>query len=95
MPGAEWYVYMKLKDGYVLRKVADQYIALPAGDDLNLNMMITLNDTGAFLWNCLTNAVQEAELVEALLKEYEVDRPTAEASVGRFVAALNENGFLE
>jgi hypothetical protein len=85
---------MKLKDGYVLRKVADHYIALPSGDDLDLNLMITLNDTGAFLWGKLDRSVEEIELVEALLEEYEVDRPTAEASVRRFIDTLNENGFL-
>lgn len=84
-----------LKDGYVLRKVADQYIALPAGDNLDLNMMITLNDTGAFLWKRLEDSIVEADLVDALLEEYEVDRPSAQASVQRFIATLSENGFLD
>lgn len=40
---------MKLKDGFLLRQVAGQTVVLPVSGDLDLNMMITLNDTGAFL----------------------------------------------
>ena len=35
---------------------------------LNLNMMITLNETGKFLWEHLQNETTEASLVEALLE---------------------------
>ena len=40
---------MKLKEGFLLRNIAGQTVVLPAGADLDLNMMITLNETGAFL----------------------------------------------
>ena len=40
---------MKLKQGFILRQVAGENVVVPAGDALNLNMMITLNSTGAFL----------------------------------------------
>ena len=41
---------MKIKDGFLLRQVAGQNVVMPMGSDLDLNMMITLNETGAFLW---------------------------------------------
>lgn len=85
---------MKLKDGFILRQVAGQTVVLPSGDELNLNMMITLNDTGAFLWKLLQNDVQEPELVEALLAQYDVDGDTAKAAVSSFVRKLSDNGFL-
>ena len=85
---------MKLKDGFILRDVAGQTVVLPSGDELNLNMMITLNETGKFLWERLNQETDEAALVAALLKEYDVDEPTAKAAVAGFVAKLNENGFL-
>lgn len=86
---------MKIKDGFLLRQVAGQTVVLPFGDELDLNMMITLNDTGAFLWEHLQNETTEEELVKALLAEYDVDEATARQSVSGFVAKLNENGFLE
>ena len=86
---------MKLKAGFILREVAGQTVVLPSGDDLNLNMMITLNDTGAFLWKQLEQEQDEAALTAALLAEYEVDEATASAAVAAFVKQLNEHGFLQ
>ena len=85
---------MKLKEGFILRTVAGETIVLPSGDELDLNMMITLNDTGKFLWQQLENGAEVDELVAALLAEYDVGEATAKAGVERFVAKLNENGFL-
>ena len=85
---------MKLKDGFILREVAGQTVVLPVGGDLDLNMMITLNETGAFLWKQLEKENDQAGLVAALLAEYDVDEATAKTAVEGFVAKLNENGFL-
>lgn len=86
---------MKLKDGFILRSVAGQSVVLPTGGDLDLNMMITLNDTGAFLWEKLNVETDENALVAALLAEYDVDETTAKNAVSVFVKKLNDNGFLE
>lgn len=86
---------MKLKDGFVLRQVAGQAVVLPGGDALDLNMMITLNDTGAFLWEHLQQETDEDALVSALLREYDVDADTARRAVVAFVEKLDANGFLQ
>ena len=86
---------MKLKDGFLLRNVAGQAVVLPAGGTLDLNMMITLNETGKFLWERLQVGAEEADLVAALLGEYDVDADTAAKSVAGFVAKLHENNFLD
>jgi len=86
---------MKLKDGFILRTVAGQTVVLPTGDELDLNMMITLNDTGKFLWELLQTETDEAALTAELLKEYDVDEATAAKAVAGFVAKLSENGFLQ
>lgn len=85
---------MKIKDGFILRDVAGQTVVLPTGDDLDLNMMITLNGTGKFLWEKLTNETSEANLVDALLAEYDVDEETAKAAVASFIAKLRNHEFL-
>ena len=86
---------MKLKDGFVLRSVAGETVVVPTGGDLNLNMMITLNETGKLLWERLEKGAEEAELVAALLQEYDVDQQTAENHVALFVKKLIENGFIK
>ena len=85
---------MKLKEGFILRDVAGQTVVLPTGDELNLNMMITLNETGKFLWEQLEQETTEEALVAALLAEYDVDENTAKAAVAGFVGKLNDHGFL-
>lgn len=85
---------MKIKEGFLLRQVAGRNVVLPQSDTLNLNMMITLNDTGAFLWQQLQQETTEENMVQALLAEYDVDADTAAQSVKAFVAKLEENGLL-
>lgn len=86
---------MKLKSGFLLRQVAGQCFVIPSGDHLNLDMIITLNDTGRFLWERLESGAQEDELAAALAGEYEVAEDRARESVIRFVKQLEEHGFLE
>lgn len=86
---------LKLKEGFVMRKVAGETVVLPTGDKLKLNMMITLNGTGAFLWERLQAGATEADLVKALLDAYNVDEERATRSVQAFVENLRKNGFLE
>ena len=85
---------MKLKAGFLLREVAGQTVVLPTGGNLDLDMMITLNETGKFLWERLQEETNVQTLVDALLAEYDVDRPRAEQSVEAFVEKLKNNGLL-
>lgn len=85
---------MKLKEGFVLREVAGDIVVIPSGDTLDLNMMITLNETGRFLWTKLEAGAEMPELVQALTQEYEVSAQDAEGHIEKFVAKLNENGLL-
>lgn len=86
---------MKIKDGFILRKVAGENIVVPSGTELNLNMLITLNETGRFLWEHLEKGATEEELVSALLGEYDVSEDDARESVSEFVEKLVKNGFFE
>lgn len=85
---------MKLKDGFILRTVAGETVVVPTGDTLDLNMMITLNETGKFLWQLLETETSRDALVNALLGEYDVDAATAGAHVDAFVKKLLDHGFL-
>lgn len=87
---------MKIKQGFVLRQVADATIVVPSGKaSLDFNGMITLNETGAFLWSLLENETTVDEMVVAMLADYEVDEATARAGIERFVAKLDSEGLLE
>lgn len=86
---------MKIKEGFILRQVAGENIVVPSGEELNLNLMITLNNTGRFLWERLEKDTTEEELLAAVLEEYDVDEERAKESVAAFLKKLSENEFLE
>ena len=86
---------LKLKEGFILRSIAGQNIVIPSGDDMDLNMMITLNGTGAFLWKHLEQGAEEKELVQAILDNYDgVDQDRAQRAVTAFLTTLKEHDFL-
>ena len=86
---------MKIKDGYILRSVGGENLVLPSGDDLDLSVMITLNDTGKFLWEQLQEEKTEEQLLEAVLATYEdVDKDEAKSYIAAFIAKLKEYDFL-
>ena len=85
---------MKIKEGYILRQIAGEYVVIPSGEDLDLNLMITLNETGSFLWERLAEGAEEEDLVKALLAEYDVDEARARKAVEGFIANLREQDFL-
>lgn len=86
---------MKLKQGFVMREIAGETIVVPSGEELNLNMMITLNETGKFIWNCLEAGADMDEVAQKLSEEYDVDKEKARQDAEVFLNKLRENGFLE
>ena len=86
---------MKLKNGFVLRSVGGHSIVVPVGaQTIDFNCMITLNDTGAFLWEQLQEERTAQELTDALLGEYEVEPTVAAADVAQFIEKLQEAELL-
>ena len=87
---------MKIKENFMLRKVADSYVVVPVGPAVaGFNGMINLNEAGAFLWGLLENETTIDEVVAQMLNQYEVDEATAKNDVERFVAQLREASLLE
>lgn len=87
---------MKIKSGFVLREIAGQYMAVAVGTRAReLHGMIGMNETAAFMWGKLQTEITEEKLAEALLEEYEIDRPKAQQTVKEFLQNLKEEGVLE
>ena len=87
---------MKIKDGFVVRKIANQYMAVPVGARAKeLHGMIGLNETAAFLWERLKEDKTEEALAALLFNEYEISESDALETVRRFCKTLQEEGVLE
>ena len=85
---------MKLKNGFVLRELAGECVVVTIDSSLNLDGMMTLNDTARTLWLALEKGAEMDELVDLLTEEYEVDRESAHAGAVAFVERLKELDFL-
>ncbi len=87
---------MRIKEGFLVRKIIDDYIVVPTGDNIvDFAATISLNESGAFLWNGLSVDCTQEALVASLMQEYEgVDEETAKEDVSDFVALLKENNLL-
>ncbi len=86
---------MKLKKDFVLREVAGSFIVLAVGKDtLDFDGMLSLNESGALLWRTLEKEADKDMLIDALMKEYEVEREVASADVEAFLDKLSAAGCL-
>lgn len=86
----------KIKKGFMLREVSGSYIVVPVGKaSLEFKGLITLNHTSAFMWQLLLEGKTEAELVEALLNEYEVSYEVAKTDCENFIKKLVDGGLVE
>ncbi len=88
---------MRLNGKYRLRKVGGTYIVvkLGGGQSVNFSRLITVNDTGAFIFKQLENEITMEELVSAIMGEYEIDEAGAREAAETYVAKLEELGIAE
>ena len=87
---------MKIKENFMLRKVADCFVVVPIGAAVaEFNGMINLNEAGAFLWQLMENETTVDAVVAEMLNQYDVDEATAKNDVENFVAQLKEASLLE
>lgn len=86
---------MKIKDDFYIKQVAGLNIVVATGEAAeDMNAMINLNESAAFLWKQLENDITEDELIKRLTEEYDVDYEKASISVEKFILKLKEIGCL-
>ncbi len=87
---------MVVKEGFVLRNMGGQPVVVSVGSASKVfNGMIKLNESGEYLWNILQNGAEKEDLVQALLKKYEVSKEVAEQDVDAFLRTLSGPGIIE
>ena len=87
---------MKIKSGFILKDVAGSNLIVPIGENLvDFSQMITINETGAFLFGKLLDGAELDELATALTEEYDIDFDTAKADAKKFAELLSDEGMLE
>ena len=88
---------MKIKENYVLQTIGDDYIVVPIAEEADrLHGVISLNETGAYLWRRLLEGIDtKSQLETDLMQEYNISRDLAHKDVGAFILQLDSIGCLE
>lgn len=86
---------MKIKNGFLLKKVGGQNVVVALGEaSRSFNGIIRLNDTGVFLWQKLQQETSEEQLLAALTAEYAIGEEQAKSDIAEFIAALRKAALL-
>lgn len=87
---------MKIRDGFVLRNVVDEFIVMPTGENIaKFEGAVVLNEVSAFVFKQLENAVSRDDLLTAIVNEFDVDEATAAADLDELLAQFGKMGLLE
>ncbi|MDE6147742.1 MAG: PqqD family protein [Bacteroidales bacterium] len=88
---------MKIKKGFVLRKMCGENIITAEGmENINFNKLISLNSTAAFLWEQLEGKEFDPEtMAEMLVREYGIDGSRARTDAENLCAAWINAGIAE
>ena len=85
---------MRISNDYLLKTIADEHIIVPIGNAVDINSMITLNDTGAFVWVNIENGLTADQIANELVKEYDIDLATAKVDINNCIQKLIEYGMV-
>lgn len=94
------YVYkggnvMRIKEGFVLREVAGQYVVIATGEaSKTFHGMIKLNLTGKEIWQGLQEGLDKASIAQRLQDKFQVSLEEVVADVDEFLKQMQEKGFL-
>ena len=88
---------MKIKNGFILRDVGGKTFVVAVGErSREFKGMITLNETGKFIWKALESENTVDGVVDSLMSTYECDdRSMIEEDVKSFISKLEGDGILE
>ena len=87
---------MRIKEGFVLRKLPGMNLVMPTGKNAKeFNGSLMLNDTGAFIFECLQKGSTPDETAQALTQKYDVTLEAAGVDVQNAIASLVEAGVAE
>ncbi len=85
---------MKIKKQFKLRTVGGMNIVVSTAG-MNFQGIITVNNTGEFIWKMLEQGAEESEIITALAKECNVSEKEISQDVKEFISSLEGAGILE
>jgi hypothetical protein len=75
----------------VTRKTGKEYVLVPVTNNIaDMNSVYTLNETGAFLWELIDGETSVEDMIEALIREYDIDEKNASDDVLEFINEMRK-----
>ena len=86
---------MKKADGYIIKKLEDEYVVLPYGKRTEeVSEVITLSETAGFIYENADQAESIEQLAQLVGKEYGVEASAVYEDVAEVVKTLRGKGIL-
>ena len=89
-------MYMKIKDGFLLKNIAGEWVVVPTGDRaLRMQGAMILNDVASFIWKKLQSSVLYEAVLDAITNDYDIKRSEAKQDLDIFLSRLQEIDALD
>ena len=80
---------------FIMRAVVDKQVIVPVGEAAeNFHGILSVNTTGAYIWELLEKEQTEESLAQALAEKYEVSVQIALSDVRHFLGKLRKVGAI-
>ena len=86
---------MQLKKGYAVRMVLGEPMLMPVDHYSRGREIYSLNEVAAFIFKNMEQPICKKELLDVLLKEYDVDYASAEQAVNVLIDPFVKLGLVE
>lgn len=87
---------MKIKAGFVLRRVLDEAIVIANGEaSKTFHGMVKLNDSAADIWEWISKGLTKGEIANELAKKYELSDAKAMDDVEAMIKQMADAGLVE
>lgn len=87
---------MKVKPGFVLRTIANEYMLMPVDEKIReYKGAVLMNKVSAFIWEQLQKPVSRDDLLSALLEKYDIDEASAAEDLDAVLAQFRQLELIE
>ena len=86
---------MKREEGYLLKKIADEYVLVPVGERAEeVNEVFTFTETAAYIYEHAEEAADIQELICIASRGYNVPESVVAEDVEEVVSFMKKKGLL-
>jgi methyltransferase-like protein len=83
--------FKKQKNRYVTREVDNELVLVPIESNVaSMNQLFTMNSVGCFIWKCLDGVKTEADIIQLIVDEFDVEPETAKSDLQDFLTDLQK-----